>query len=242
MELIIFDDEKVFRNKCNQCVEYFNKTTNFKNEKIHIVLSTDDIQKVINLCQFSDLPFTILVDIMINKRKEGFSLVEKIEAMEKGHVIIFITNYPELIIRNSKFKFSSLNFIIKENDRLFLTELYNSLIKADELMETSKVFEFYRKDTGYTKILFKNIYYFEKEIYKNTVTVIYKYQNKNGRIIFYDTLGKIIRKLDNRFLFCHKSFIVNKDMIEKIERRKFILKNGDICPYVRKRVIEFLKR
>lgn len=238
MELIIFDDEEIFINKCCRCVEYFNKTTHFTNEKIHIVLATDNIDKVINLCEFSDLPFAILVDIMINEQKDGFKLVEKIESMNKEHVIIFITNYPELIIRNLKFKFSSLNFIIKENDKLFLTELYNTFLKADEIMETSNVFKFYRKDSGNIRILFKNIYYFEKEIYSNKINIFFKDGNKNGKSSFYDNLSNIVDKLDSRFLYCHRSFIVNTDMIDSVKRNYYIMKNGDKCPYIRKRIKE----
>lgn len=235
MEIIIFDDEEIFRNKCYRCVEYFNKTTYFTNEKIHIVLSTDDENKIINLCKFSDLPFAIFVDIMIKEQKAGFSLVEKIETMNKGHIIIFITNFPELIIRNAKFKFSCLNFIIKENDKLFLKELLNSLLKASEIMQVSQVFKFYRQDTGNIKILFKDIYYFEKEIYKKTINIFYKNGNKDGKINFYGNLNYIINELDSRFLYCHRSFIVNTDMIEDVKRKYYLMKNGNKCPYVKRR-------
>lgn len=235
MEIILFDDEEIFRNKCYQCINHFNKTTYFISEKIYIILSTNDIKKVINLCEFSDLPLTILIDIIIKEQKEGFLLAEKIEAMNKGHIIIFITNFPELIIRNTKFKFSCLNFIIKGNDKLFLKELLNSLLKANEMLNSSQVFTFYRKDTGNIKILFKNIYYFEKEIYKNAISIFYKNGNKDGKINFYNSLNNILNQLDSRFLYCHRSFIVNTDMIEDVKRKYYLMKNGNKCPYVKRR-------
>lgn len=56
-------------------------------------------------------------------------------------------------------------------------------------------------------IEFENVVFFEKELRKIII------HTKAGNIEFYGSFTELIQHLDDRFLFCHRSYIINMDEI-----------------------------
>lgn len=74
------------------------------------------------------------------------------------------------------------------------------------------------------RIHIDDILYVEKD--KRKITI----HTKKEDIDSYMPIETLLEKLDNRFLHCHKSFIVNLETVEKFERRRFYCQNDVVIP------------
>ncbi len=74
------------------------------------------------------------------------------------------------------------------------------------------------------RIQIDDILYVEKD--KRKITI----HTKKNVIDSYMPIETLLEKLDARFLHCHKSFIVNIEIVEKFERRRFYCQNDIVIP------------
>ena len=86
----------------------------------------------------------------------------------------------------------------------------------------------------------KDILYFSSDLRKITVHM------RNQEITFYDHLDRIYSELRyDKFLYVHKSYLVNYNNIVEVSAKKLIMSNGEVIPISqsrRKNVKEELKR
>ena len=73
----------------------------------------------------------------------------------------------------------------------------------------------------------------------NTVCVLHTTQDEYRTYITLDELCGLLD--DERFIRCHRSFLVNMDYIDKIEEHNFILKNLVMVPIGRKNCTDVKK-
>lgn len=120
------------------------------------------------------------------------------------------------------FDFRPINFLVKplndDNVRkvmkkyLLLAEKYNDIFT-------------YKKGFEYHKICFSDIMYFECKNKKVTVVT------KDGRDEFYDSMDNIYSKVKGkRFLFIHKSIIVNYNYIKKFAYEQITMIDDVVLP------------
>lgn len=115
-----------------------------------------------------------------------------------------------------------INFLIKPLDErkvLRVIDQYMKIAKQD-----SEIFE-YKKRTDYYKIPLSEILYFENE--KRKVII----HRNDGNDEFYDSMEKVYEKVKkHKFLYIHKSFIVNYNFIKKISYDQIQLMDDNILP------------
>ncbi|MDD6310973.1 MAG: LytTR family DNA-binding domain-containing protein [Firmicutes bacterium] len=70
-------------------------------------------------------------------------------------------------------------------------------------------------------IPFEHIIFLESNVRKTNV------HTKNGVITYYGKIKDAEEKLDERFMCCHKSYIINMDEISCIEDGKIVLNEGE---------------
>lgn len=80
------------------------------------------------------------------------------------------------------------------------------------------------KKNGIEKIKFDDILYFESEGRKNNL------YTKKKRITFNGSIDQIQKRLDNRFVYCHESYIINLTKIEKFQSGTVIMEGGTRLP------------
>lgn len=71
-----------------------------------------------------------------------------------------------------------------------------------------------------SKINLKNVYYFESDL---RMVIAH---TTEGDFEAYNKLEQMLPLLDNKFLHCHKSYIVNMSFVEKLQDKEFVLSNG----------------
>lgn len=231
MKIILFDDDEKFRNELSEIV----RTYTF----IEPILATDNYKEVLYYAKNSIEPSVYFIDIVINSKVIGLKLGEIIKSFNDKNIIVFISNFPDYIKYKTKSKVIAFNVIFKSKKH-FASEIQETINIAEGLSSKKDIFRCYNRLIGFSAVPFDDIYYFER--LKNSHK-IYLY-SKKGIITFSSSLNDVINKLDNRFLRCHQSFIVNKDKIRHInvKLKHIILVDSSVCLYSAKHKKEILQR
>ncbi|WP_397536818.1 LytR/AlgR family response regulator transcription factor [Rummeliibacillus pycnus] len=171
------------------------------------------------------------LDIELESHITGLELASKIREYDPLSSIIFVTTHAEMLQLTFTYKIAALDFIIKREQEELTHQLIAALETAYQKYKQLGLVDerhFFQVKIGE---LIKNIPY-DEICYFSTSTQIHKVQlqTKNGHYEFYGKL-KDIEKLDGRFYRCHKSFIINIDHVQEIDKknRTVTMTNGEIC-------------
>lgn len=183
--------------------------------KINIFSDGEDYIDNINSCRETyDIVF---LDIYM-KFSNGIEIARKIREFDKECKIIFITSSKEHAI--DSYDVRALHYILKPIDEEKLGLAIEMAIEG--LNKENKQIVIKNKKGSY-RIILKDILYAE-----SNARVVNTYLKSGEVISFYSKLKDFIESIhDDRFLKCHKSFVVNMDYILKIENN-FIYMSGNI--------------
>lgn len=158
----------------------------------------------------------VFMDILLNNAN-GIEIAADIISKHPEIKVIFITGYGDRYFENVFLSVKPWAFMQKPIKDQLLTALLNE-IKTSVRVQ-SKYLNL--KIKGFSvDAPFENILYLESD--KRIVHVY-----ADGQI--YDVYGKLDdfhSKLDERFIRCHKSYIVNLDFIASLEESNLFLRNG----------------
>lgn len=163
----------------------------------------------------------IFLDIEMEKLN-GIQLGKEIRDFFQNEItkIIYISSYEEYCM--DLFKVRPFDFIIKpfkEKDLILTLERAINLINI-----THEIFT-YKKGHTLNKEIIKNIIYFEsqgKEIKMVTVDKV---------VLFYGSLKEIFEQIEKyKFIYSHKSYLVNYNHIKEFKYEELIMTNNDIIP------------
>lgn len=141
-----------------------------------------------------------------------------------------------------KLKLMPIDIIDKKNkqlDDLLLRSIRIGLRNYDTRPKTIK----YKYKTTYYNIDLKDIMYIEKE--KDNKRVIIK--TKEKEYLYPSTLTKIEKLLDNRFIKCSRSYIINREQMQQYNTKDniIIMKSGEqvneISRNKKKDIINYLR-
>lgn len=224
MDIIIFDDNCKMQMFCTNLIIEFNK---IHNTDFIIKIVSDDLFLIKNFILQKNTPAIFLLDILIDNDTDGIALAKLIHERSLQDKIIIMTMYPEYVKYNTELKLIAYNVIYKSK-KYFKSELFQTL-KSILLDFSKNSFYCYNQVMGYNRILYNDIYFFER--LKNSKKICLEYDN--GMITFMGSLIKVMKSLDDRFLRCHASYIVNKDKIKQIDTRtkQILLENKRVCYY-----------
>ena len=139
--------------------------------------------------------------------------------LQKSSFDIFLL---DILIDNETEGISLAKTIHEKNprDKIIFMTMYTEYINS---------FYCYNHMLGHNRILYQDIYFFER--LKNSKKICLEYSN--GMITFMGSLVKVMKVLDDRFLRCHASYIVNKHKIKRIDIRtkQIFLENNRVCYY-----------
>lgn len=161
----------------------------------------------------------IFLDIYM-KFSDGINIARKIREFDKECKIIFITSSKDHAV--DSYDVSAFHYILKPVNEEKLSSVIRMAV--EDLNKENKQVVIKNKKGSY-RISYKDILYAES---KARVVNIYL---KAGDIVsFYSKLEDFVQSLqDERFLKCHKSYVVNMDYILKIENNNiFIINNINI--------------
>lgn len=162
----------------------------------------------------------IFLDIYM-KFSDGINIARKIREFDKECKIIFITSSKDHAV--DSYDVSAFHYILKPINEEKLSSVIKMAIEG--INKDNKEVVIKNKKGSY-RVSFKDILYAES---KARVVSIY---SKSGNIIsFYSKLGDFFQSLqDERFLKCHKSYVVNMDYILKLENNNIFIINNITIP------------
>lgn len=171
-------------------------------------------------------PNVFFLDIDFNAEKTGLDVASFIHDTVRPAYIVFLSQYTNLVFQS--FKVRPFDFLPKPVSKEDLTGVLTE-IAADLTKKTDAE----QPDLLSIKIGSQLYYVPKKEIlflekYGNKCIV----HSKEQTIHCYQSLEAISDKLDDtQFIRCHKSYIVNKQFIAKLDlpAKEIYLTNGQIC-------------
>lgn len=227
MNIVLCEDDKVYRAYIRSVLEEYIKQRGY-NAKL--VLDTDNPNDVIDYIKKNSVVTIYYLDIKLNQAMSGFDIAGIIRRKDYLSHIIFITNYEDMMPITYEYKLEALDYIVKNDEDNVRQRLQESLDFVEE-----------RQKNGYVRCLnirnkqknlsipFNEICYIESIKSSHKLELYYDH----GVFTFYGLLKDVEKQLDDRFLRCHKSIIVNKDKIVAVDKKQRILKlnPGYECVY-----------
>ncbi len=161
----------------------------------------------------------VIMDIDLGDAN-GIDLSGEILELYPCAQIIFVSGYDKYYTK--VYNVEHIYFIKKPVNT---GELKAALVKAEKKLLESKREVFYIKTKkGYTCICLNTIYYFEKDRRKIVAVT------SNGRYSFFGKFDEIMDKLNNKFIRCHNSYVINLNAVETMALKHFEMSNGVNIP------------
>ncbi|GFP78028.1 LytR/AlgR family response regulator transcription factor [Clostridium fungisolvens] len=227
MNIILCEDDEKQRIDILRNIDYIIKENNLE---MSVYMSTDSPYDVLKIADESSEVKLYILDVELNSDIDGIELADKIRNKDPLSFLIFITSHSELAYLTFKYKVEAFDYIVKDSRGNLFKELNDALIKIQRRSsngDENKKFFIIRDGRSITKIELEDILFFETTTIKNKLKVNCINRCKE----FYSKLKDVEECLDERFIKCHKSFIVNTDNIELINKKEKLIymKNGQTC-------------
>ena len=204
-KILIVEDEIIIADY----IEELLLEENFK----HITIANNKETALIKMASF--LPDIILMDINLKGKNEGISLAK---SKNNNATVVFITGQHDLVLMNEALKSNPAAYLTKPIKRLDLLATINLAIYKKQ----SQIFQF--KD-GYdiVNLNFSDIRYFVAEgNYVNIYTLTKRFTIRQSLMAVMDKLPT------DRFKQTHRSYIVNKNKIERVTSNAVVINGLDI--------------
>lgn len=134
--------------------------------------------------------------------------------------IIYVSSHRQYAI--DLFDYDPISFLLKPIDKEKLKHTFNKFLKRLKINE--EVFAFKNVRELY-RVPLKDILYFESSDHKIIIHTL------TDNYTFYDRMDRLVSLLEiQKFLFVHKSFLVNSKHIQKYEYESIIIDNGEVIP------------
>ena len=164
----------------------------------------------------------ILLDIQM-KEMDGVELAHKIRRDDEIVQIIFITGYPDFIAEG--YDVSALHYLMKPVKE---DKFYEVLDKAAERLKKAEQTLLVQTSEATIKIPLDDILYIEA--FAHYIVI----QTKTTSIETRANISDIEKSVGNRFVRCHRSYIVGLNHISRINKTEVILDNGKSIPLSRR--------
>ena len=214
-------------HELNQLKKSIQKYAMIEANSINVILSATDVKDILKFIRYKKADCYILE---LDRSKSRFELATEIRNSDPLASIILITDNSEILQLAFTYKIAVLDYIVK-NEHISNNVINSLKIAYKRYRQIGKepYIPYFQIEVGeYVKnIPFNEIFFFES--LPNSHKIIL--QAENSRFEFYGTLKKVSFNLDSRFYRCHKSYIVNMNQIDEIDKsnHKIKMKNGEYC-------------
>lgn len=170
------------------------------------------------------------IDVNLQTDINGLQLASKIRDMDPTGKIVFITTHSELSYMTFTYKIEAMDYIIKGNtDELTrrIRDCMEVALKRYASDRAGKQHTFqYKVGSTIRTVNYTDIYFFESSVIPHKIIM----HLEDTHIEFYGTM-KELEDLGEDFCRCHKSFVVNKNNIQHIDKanKQVVMRNGESC-------------
>lgn len=213
LNIVICDDSETYLQAAVSVVQnYFDDTD------AHIYKFNNEYEMKTWYNHFDEQVHIMILDICLDSDTNGISVAKEIHKKNSATKIIFMTAFLEQTADICETDFTY--FVYKRND--WIEKLEKALDKAIEQIGSD---EKRKIEIGSNTVYFDEIVCLEAQK-KNTV---FHLDGKDD-ITASKGINTFAQALPNNFYSCHRSYIVNFDKIEKIDKseKTIILTNGEV--------------
>lgn len=227
MDIVICEDDIVQLERIKTIIANYAM---MEDNGMEIILATTNPDEVVKLLkkQKADCYF---LDVDLNHELTGIQIGKLIREEDPLAQLVFVTTHAEMSYLTFVYKLAALDFIIKDQPEFLQDKVLSTLKEAHrrykQVGEQEQIQKLQIKTAGRTlNVDLDTIYFFEA--IPGTHKLVLHVENEH--IEFYGRL-KDYEKIHERLYRCHKSFIVNKDKIERVDAktREIFLENGEVC-------------
>ena len=212
LNIIICDDNKRDLDKISKFVDNYMKRNKFEYKSFIYRDYNDEFMKIVK----SKMPFKIYILDIETPSRSGIDVAREIRKKDLESVIIFLTGHDELgrIILQNDLMF--LAFVNKFDN--FYKRLNEVLYKAIDLVKLRRIIKI---EDGTDIYLFdmNDILYLSTESFPRRTIIKTDYMECKVK----KPLKNIVENLDDRFVKTHKSCIINKNRVTRIDKVKKII-------------------
>lgn len=219
MNIAVYEDDRELAGKLEKVIRQY---THFPT-----IINTADAGELLERTAKAAGPVLCFLDIVLDGETAGFNVAQRIAERNRNDLLVFMTAYPQKIIRNPFFKTKAFSVIFKSNPKLY-TEVRETITLAEEVLQSRCLFVQVDKfQTLY--IPYSSICYVEtvKGTGKLCIHCL------DGQYVIRETLSNMLSKLGPEFVRCHHSYIVHKKNVlsHNKSERTITFRNGATCPY-----------
>lgn len=244
LHIYICEDDKSYRDIIEKRIK---DTVLIEDYDMIFELAATTPQELISCIINKNYSGMYFLDVDLNASINGIELADKIREYDPRGFIVFITAHGESLSLTFKYKVEAMDFIVKSPDVDIHKRIQECLLSANEKYSRG-VSELQKNlvvnvDGRKTCIRHEDILFIETTDI-NRKLVVYAVDR---RVVFNAQLKDIEKMLSEDFYRCHKSAIVNLNMVDAIDNDtgNLILKGGSRCPFgARKkgRIVKFLEK
>ena len=202
-----------------------------ENLDMSIALKAKSPVELLNEIEGNKTSNIYFLDVDLQSSMNGIELAEAIRKNDPRGFIIFVTTHSEMSHLTFKYKVEALDFIIKGDLATMKKQIISCLDNITQKLalaspELQKRFNLRTKDKT-VNVAYDDIYFFETAYAAHKIVM----HCKSQIIEFNGNLSDIEDQLDNYFVRCHRSFIVNLTYVNQIDHTKktLHLENGQTC-------------
>ena len=212
-------------------VQIIQNTILIEELDMQLVLDAGDPYVLLEKVKTSQNTGIYFLDIDLNSNMNGMKLAQQIRLFDPRGFIVFITAHSELSYMTFQYRVEAMDFVLKDNPAEAKVKIRECLLHAMEryTLQTNKTHKVYTIEVGGRKISvdYDDIIFFETS--RNIHKIIL--HAKDRQIEFTSTMKELTSALDDNFVRCHRSFLINKNCIKEVDAKNRIVHftNGETC-------------
>lgn len=228
LNIFVCEDDAVQRKSIVQIIK---NTVLIEELDMQLILDTPNPYELLETVKTSQNTGIYFLDIDLKCDMNGMKLAQQIRLYDPRCFIIFVTSHSELSYMTFQYRVEAMDFVLKDNPAEAKVKIRECLLNALEryTLQTNKTHKVYTIEIGDRRISvdYNDILFFETS--GNIHKVIL--HAKDRQIEFSSTIKELEKILDDTFVRCHRSFLVNRNNIQEIDTKNRIiyLINGETC-------------
>lgn len=220
---------------CDDCLEYGNylktiieKFIFIEEFDMKVVLTTDSGAEVLHYVKEHPASYLYFLDVDLNDNLNdssyaGITLAEELRRSDPRGFLVFVTAHAEFSLLTFQYQVEAMDYILKDHpetlsDRIHDCLTHASMRYASQHNQTHKMFSVHT-GSHITYLKQDDILCFQSSPNAHKVKVI----TANAVYEQPGILREIQNQVDHRFLFSHKSCLVNTEHIVEMDKAKRIL-------------------
>ena len=228
LSVFICEDIKSQRS---QLEKYISNYIMMEELDMELVLSTDNPYGILEyLKSNTNTKGLYFLDVDLKSDITGIGLASEIRELDVLGKIVFVTTHGELTYLTFVYKVEAMDYIIKDTPENICKRVQECLDVANKrhLSDQNSEKKLFKIKTGSSirGIDYSDIMFFESGSAPHKVIL----HMHNSQIEFYHTINEL-ENIGDEFYRCHKSFVVNKNNIQNINKSEKIIEmvNGECC-------------